>query len=188
MDWLEFMSSVMSALAWPLVVLIVALVFRKPLADVLRQLRHLKAPGVEAQFGESLADVEIAAESLLEAAGIPNEHIDRGNEAGIPSDPSGTILRSWQALTRHIADFAFAAGVPKSLNTMDQVAELGNTSRIDPEVTDTVFELRQLRNSVAHGKHRPTDGEAQAYAETVQELITYLSFMVNRAFTPGRDM
>lgn len=96
-------------------------------------------------------------------------------------------------LERHRIDQAlFAAGMEahsfavdshkvSSRNPLDQVRRLIAAGIIDPRIQETVLELRQLRNLVAHGKHNPTEGEALAYADTADEPSAYLRFV----FTQG---
>ena len=50
MDWLTFVSGLIDSLAWPLVALILDLVFRKKLLELITTLKKLKAGPVEAEF------------------------------------------------------------------------------------------------------------------------------------------
>ncbi|WP_157109398.1 hypothetical protein [Cryobacterium arcticum] len=186
MGWLEFVASVVDTIIWPVLVFTLALVFRRSIVSAVKQLRHLKAPGVEADFGESLAEAEESTEALLDAAGLPSGAIGATPPSQVPVDPSGTILRAWQNLTVHIANLAITVGGKASArNPIDQIRQLTATLNIDPSAIDTVIELRNLRNAVAHGRHSPTDGEALAYAETAHELGAYLNFMMNHNLTHG---
>jgi hypothetical protein len=60
----QFISSLANALAWPLAVVVLAIVFRHQLAQLLASIRKLRFPGGEAEFGEQLgkarAEVPIA--------------------------------------------------------------------------------------------------------------------------------
>jgi hypothetical protein len=184
MDWLEFVASVVATVAWPIVVLVLVFAFKQSIVDSLRQLRHLKAPGVEADFGGFLADAEKSTEALLDAAGVPNEEAPE-QPPQPPLDPTGLIIRAWQILTMDIARLTSAAGLTKknARNAIDQLEELRKALPMDPAVVATVLDLRNLRNLVAHGRHTPTEGEAFTYAETAHELSTYLNFMMKHALT-----
>jgi len=186
MDWLEVVASVVDTTAWPAVVFTLALIFRQSIIGTVKQLRRLKAPGVEAEFGDSLADAEESTEALLDAAGVPSTESLSDPAPRVRVDPSGTILRAWQNLTVHIANLAIAVSGGKSArNLIDQVQQLSATVTIDPGAIDTVMELRNLRNAVAHGRHSPTAGEALTYADTAHELSAYLDFVMNHELTHG---
>lgn len=58
MNWLDFIASVIDALAWPMAAVAIAVLFRKPLRQVLPKLNYVKGFGAEAHF-------EQAAEELV---------------------------------------------------------------------------------------------------------------------------
>lgn len=58
MSGLQFTSSLISNLVWPLVVLILAIVFRAHIAQLLGRIKSYKGMGQELTFGDRLADAE----------------------------------------------------------------------------------------------------------------------------------
>jgi hypothetical protein len=193
MDWLEFIASVISNVTWPIVVLVLAFRFSDTIAGAFKQLHHIKAPGVEATFGDALAGVEESAQAVLDAAGIPVDETDPKAESRIDrtTDPSGMIIRAWQDLSLGLTNLTNASGGEtiknSSRSTTALIRRLRDEGTIDPKFAATLLELRALRNAVAHGRHDPTEGEALTYAETARELGAYLDFMSNhyRAHGPG---
>ena len=182
MDWLEFVSSVVRSVVWPAVVVSMSLLFKPSIISALRQIRHLKAPGIEADFGDYLADVEKQTEAVLDAAGVPNEEIIADPSQRVTNDPSGTIMRAWQNVSAQIASVSFAVDSVSagSRNPSEQVRRLIAAGILDPRINESIQELRQLRNLVAHGKHNPTEGEALAYADTADEVSAYLRFVLTQ--------
>jgi hypothetical protein len=182
MDWLEFVSSVVKSAIWPAVVVSMALLFKTSIISALRQIRHLKAPGIEADFGDNLADVEKQTEAVLDAAGVPNDEIIANPSQRVTNDPSGTIIRAWQNVSAQIASLSFAVDGDKvsSRNPVDRVRRLSDAGIVDPRIRETILELRQLRDLVAHGKHNPSEGEALAYADTADEASAYLRFILTQ--------
>ena len=56
MDWLQFISSLVGSLAWPIAVLTIAIVFRKTLRTALaRPLKRVKAGPFEAEWDDKVA-------------------------------------------------------------------------------------------------------------------------------------
>ena len=182
MNGLQFTSSLITGLAWPLVVVCIAIVFRRPLAQLLGRIKSYKGLGHELTFGDRLADAE---DSVKEAArGVPSEKTGTEQIVDIePSplareadaNPSFVVIRSWEQVVSALNDLAGIAGIsvgnPRSRNVSSALLrDLRKFELINPEFVTAVTELRDLRNKVAHGEHNPTPGEAAAYAESAQVL------------------
>lgn len=180
MNGLQFASSLITGLAWPVVVVILALVFRKHIAALIGRVKSYKGMGQELTFGDRLAD----AESSVEEAALSV----RGNETGpgwaveiepsplareAEANPSFVVIRSWEQVVSALNDLA-GVGLPmdnrRSRNTSSLLRELQRAELVSSEFATAAAELRDLRNKVAHGEHNPTSGEAAAYAESAQVL------------------
>ncbi|MBE1867326.1 hypothetical protein ACMX8W_14220 [Bacillus subtilis] len=66
MSWLEFISSIVKSIAWPIIVLIAVLALRKPVSQLILKLAQLKLKTIkygemEATFEDSLEDAEAKA-------------------------------------------------------------------------------------------------------------------------------
>ena len=67
---LQFIDSMTGRLAWPLAVLLIGLVFRRPLTEILDRVRRLKWGEKEAEFAElakATRDVQDAVAEVREA-------------------------------------------------------------------------------------------------------------------------
>lgn len=68
MSWLQFWSSIVASLAWPVCVATIAVVFRDKLAALVAALAKLELPGgIKAEFSQGLASAEKAAAEALKA-------------------------------------------------------------------------------------------------------------------------
>jgi hypothetical protein len=96
------------------------------------------------------------------------------------ANPSFTILRAWENLAGVLADYIGAAlpGKPRGSNRLAFLNELQRIGELTPSYLDAVQDVRQLRNAVAHGQHKPTPGEAIAYAETIGKLVFVATFQL----------
>jgi hypothetical protein len=65
MDALTFVSTMVSALAWPSVAIVVIMILRKPMAELLPLLRRLKYKDLEFKFGERIAEVQADVATLV---------------------------------------------------------------------------------------------------------------------------
>jgi hypothetical protein len=58
MDVYNFISAIINSLVWPVVVLVVLLVLKKPLSQLLLSLNKLRYNNLEIDFGKELAKLE----------------------------------------------------------------------------------------------------------------------------------
>src|SRR5215207_8632055 len=83
MDWLSFAAALVKALAWPLTVLGIFLVLRRPLTGLVPLLARLKFKDLELDFGRRLAEASAEAATL---PGIPPA-------AALPAGSDEVLLR-----------------------------------------------------------------------------------------------
>jgi hypothetical protein len=146
---MEAIVALVTALAWPVAAVVIAVLFRKPLGDALATVRSLKVGDVvEATFG---ADVE----HLKQAAGdLPTVHTDAAAIAAV--SPRAAILEAWidleqaarAALKRRHAGLD-AAALRQPIALASALAEHGV---LKPRRLAVFDELRNLRNAAAHAE------------------------------------
>lgn len=184
MNGLQFASSLISSLVWPMVALVLVAVFRKPLADLIGRIKSYKGLGQELTFGDRLADAENSVEEAARSSPI-----DKGESEQIESkpspltreaeaNPSFVIIRSWELVASALSDLVGATivmhGNRSAVFSAALLEPLQRAGFVSTETAVAVRELRELRNKVAHGQHNPTPGEAVAYAEAAQRLSTIM--------------
>jgi hypothetical protein len=186
-----------AALAWPLIVAVILLSFRKSISRLLPDLRRLKAgpTGVEMEWERKLEEVR----EELEAVPMTDEE----TRARIEAEAANTLSEiepSSKTFLREIDDLAKvspSAAVLEAYRRLEAVLrrairerhpdlpdrDLTLTSRliklavndglILPQQTIALNDLRVMRNSLAHGAEtRSIDyGQAIEYAELVRQLI-----------------
>lgn len=184
MDWLTFFSKLVEALAWPIVALVLGLVFRRKLLELLPTLRKFKAGPLEAEFEldtkRALASAEAAQAQIpaieQDARFDPDgpgkrEVIAKLREAR--GDPVGAILEGWAKLDGEL----FRLGVQTGLafapveNTEKVYRAVIESDTLPSETKALVRELRLLRNKVAHSRVVPTAEAAQDYLLAVDRAI-----------------
>ena len=189
MSGLQFASSLISTLAWPLVVLVLVIIFRRHLADLIGRIKSYKGLGQELTFGDRLADAEDSVEEAARNAqanenapgcivNIEPNPLAREAE----TNPSFVVIRSWEQVVSAVNDLACAGmsgGTASRSFSTSLLNELRRSELVSEEFFIAVIELRNLRNKVAHGKHNPTPGEAAAYAESAQVLSATAHMMAD---------
>jgi hypothetical protein len=191
MNGFQFASSLVSSLVWPLVVIVLVVIFRKQLAGLIGRITSYKGMGQELTFGDRLADAENSVEEAARSASIDKgeaEQIETGpNPLAREADanPSFVVIRSWEQVVSALNDLAGAAlpgrYMPSRGFSSSLLRELQKVGLVNPDFVTAVMELRDLRNRVAHGQHNPTPGEALAYAESAQLLSVTARFMAEVA-------
>ena len=183
MDWLSFSSKVIESLAWPLVTLVLGLLFRKKLLDLIPAIRRLKAGPLEAEFELSAKQVRTSAtEAISQSKPATNGELESKGEGGneivekllnARNDPSGMILAGWANVDGELFRLGHQMGdVVDPLTSTTKVYESVMSSNVLPEETRRlVGELRELRNKVAHAKVIPTSDAAQDYVLAVDRVI-----------------
>lgn len=184
MDWLTFITKLVDALAWPVVALVLGLVFRRKLLALIPTLRRLKAGPVEAEF--ELAAKQALANAEEVQTPSPAETPTRLAESGTSKnqlviaklreargDPAGAILEGWAKVDGELFRLGLQTGtVVDPLENTGKVYSAVISSGILPAQTASlVKELRDLRNQVAHVKVAPTSEAAQDYLLAVDRAV-----------------
>lgn len=203
MNWMGFVATVIGHLAWPTALVALMILFRRPVTNLLAQLRSFKGFGTEATFGAALA----AAESKIEAATAEaaaesrdeeqHEH-DDGRESQrdafmreIEANPSFGVIAAWERVQQTVAQMSAAValaegGTPPARNTTQQIRLLVQKGAISEQVADALTELRALRNDVVHAGTNPTPAQALAYAENAYEIERNLHSRMRHPGFAGR--
>jgi hypothetical protein len=155
MDWMSFVAALVKALAWPLTVLGIFLVLRRPLLALVPLLARLKFKDLELDFGRRLAEASAEAASLPSARPAPG--LAEAEDALLrlaSMAPRAAILEAWLRLE------AAALRAARRQGTVEPVTQLRAPIRliealeelgvIDARQAAVFHELRSLRNSAAH--------------------------------------
>ena len=124
LDILAFIASLVASLAWPLTVLIVAFIFKKPIKSLLSEIKRLKYKELAIDFGERVEEVRIEAEQVLpQAPAAPtglevtvSDTISVGSreEVSFRTTENTAIETQWTERFRQLADLHPAAAILES--------------------------------------------------------------------------
>lgn len=183
MDWLTFITKLVEALAWPIVVLVLGLMFRRKLLEIIPTLRKLKAGPVEAEFElaakQALANAEETKIQGLAEASVPVIRTETDSEQVIAKlreargDPAGAILEGWAKLDGELFRLGLQVGavVDPLENTGKVYNAVMSSGGLPAQTMSLVRELRDLRNQVAHVRVKPTAEAAQDYLLAVDRAV-----------------
>jgi hypothetical protein len=175
MTVLGFIAALIQALAWPVVILVLALVFRSQVKGLLSlPVQRLKAGPVEVVFGLKLAESEtllppLAAQTLPAMASIRDE-LKQLAEV----EPGTAVLTAHDRLYERLREMVGKDDAPGPLPaTAAAIAKIaGDRGGFTPELVKAIEEVTGLRNLVAHaGADSVTSEQALQYLGVVDRLL-----------------
>lgn len=184
MDWVTFTSNLIGQiLSWPVAVIVVAVLFRKPIAERIKEVRRIKTKHFEADFG---AQLEKASQTLnVLEANLPREKKpvkavqppppksrEELQKELIELMPNAAILESWRNVEWTLNHYFESRGIelPKSGQTI--LGHLDYDPNFPPQLVSAYQELRLLRNRAAHAGENVTPAQAKEF-EALADRLTY---------------
>jgi hypothetical protein len=187
---MKFVSTLVTALAWPLSAFFIVNLFKSEIIERIPRLSELTLPGgISAKFNEGLAKVEAATEAapvepiearvghvedndLMRATGVVSEAVTASvdsapnDEVALRANPTGVVMEAWKSLEQVLRQAAVAIGQPANLKFPASVLVKGlrNARFISHEEEGSLLEMVELRNLVAHVADKTvTEVEAQRF-------------------------
>jgi hypothetical protein len=122
-DWMEFVASVVGSLAWPIAVIVAAMLFRRQVGSLLDRLRRGEVLGAKWDFGEGIADVESQLQ-VVEGAptgpvlgGLSDEELARApvgqfDRLAKEADeyPTYVVITAWELVRGSLFDLVLRLG------------------------------------------------------------------------------
>lgn len=156
MTWLEFIANLVSSIAWPSALVLIAFNFKAELIALLGRLKKIKHKETEFEFQETLKDAARAIGHSEDTLALPQpEQTDLQYLDELASiSPRAAILEAWikveHKLWKHV-ETSFQGQRPPSLvrqrNPLEIVRHMGDVS---PEDEAFLQDMRRLRNLAAH--------------------------------------
>jgi hypothetical protein len=185
MDIFTFLTSIFASAAWPVTALVMVLLLRRPLTEILLEIRKLKWGGLEAEFGSELGQARelIDREPGKEPFSLLNDKFPQKSRDFLLKlaelSPRSVILEAWRdvdvaavkALERH----RLLPNSQRLPNTGVAVQTLLDAHLIDDAEFQVFAILRNLRNRAAHdSRFELTKEEAIEYAIMAERLARTL--------------
>ena len=177
--WLDFFANITASLAWPIVVLVIALKYRTHIVATLNNLKSVRFGGAEATFDRDLQQATEKAKALEPSSSeIEQANQDRTNELVKMSatSPSGAIIEAWKDVEQAAREMVESSGLP--LNNLPSrpyyslQVFLSKNALLPKAEIETFRELRMIRNRAAHpSEHDVTVDQARRYVLLADRLV-----------------
>jgi hypothetical protein len=200
MDKLTFIEKIVSSLAWPLVVLAIAIIFRVSLSNLIRRITRLKAKGLDVTLVEAKEKILEAGQDLPEpkritvfpaskevhetklkisAGEIERVSPSPVNVAVKPFDlaaktPRQIIENAWQRLENTLRELGQSklGHPPKKFPSL--LVALDKLETVPPEIIYSIRGLETARNDLKKTTKPIGRGVAASFAHTVDRIIVFL--------------
>jgi hypothetical protein len=170
MDWKNFIVEITNNLAWPIVTIIIVLLFRKSLINLTKRISKIETSNGKIELynefvkiNEELKDIELNDRSWI------NEM-----EKIAEINPRAAIIEAWTTIELSCIKKGFTTGSaiqrfnPKSLEDY--------LKNIDESLSNKIKDLRNLRNKLVHEHQSDFDFiNAKKYIELSDKIITILN-------------
>ena len=187
MNWLEFTASIVKAVAWPAVFLIIFFALREPVRKLLPLLQKFKYKEVELEFTRRVE--EVSAELAEGLPTLQSNVAGNADEIAIVAkladvSPRAAVLESWLSIETAALSAARRLGweppSEKPTNGLSVMKFLEHHNSVDRKMVGLLRELRSLRNQAAHTpEFALSKGAALEYGSTATRVANYLRELVN---------
>jgi len=176
---LDFVSEIVSSLAWPIVVLIILFFYRDYFATVLSNIKSIKYGNAEATFEQELKYAVEKAKAIetpdIETASKNDERINElYNMASV--SPTGAIIEAWKDIEKVIQEDAKSKNIDTRNNRNKSFINWLNyfvKYKHLPEAEVAILhELRSIRNRASHSNDfEISTDQARRYILLADRLI-----------------
>lgn len=158
MDILTFVSEVIKSLIWPVTILVITLLLKKPIVELIPKLSSMRYKDLELAFGKKVEELEQKADR----ANLPEKISDDDSsqfdlyeqyKSLANLSPRAAILETWMLVEQEINSAAIRCQVKlrEYYPTPHKLAkELMKLQFISKEIYDIITEMQNLRNAAAH--------------------------------------
>lgn len=189
MDVLQFVSSIISSLAWPVTLIVLVWMLRDPIQRVLLTITKLQYKELRVDFGRELKELEKKAEAIAvkpsRHAALPPPERKEPNQTLEDAErlldvfPEPAVALAWSAvetaLSNAITQFAASTDfLPHDSTSI--VRRLAEQGVIDSDTADVINRLRNLRYIAVHGGGIPvTTDEVREYLAIARGVVGKLN-------------
>lgn len=153
--YFEIIERIIGHIAWPIVVLLIFLYFKKELLDIIRRIKTAEFKDFRVELVDKLGDVRSTAIHNSVTMYYPIDIINREFNPELNKTKESQILDAWKEIEHLIFELdenTESRNIIKSLNTLKK------EKKIQTYLVEIIFDLRELRNIVVH-QHNPVINE-----------------------------
>ncbi|OOE57993.1 hypothetical protein [Salinivibrio kushneri] len=186
MDALTFLSEIIRSLAWPVTVVVLVFVLRRPIVELIPLLRRLKYKELELEFSQQVSELKAEAEAISEAeAGEHEEKEERASPSSsrilnlVSFSSRAAIMEAWLEVESAAIAVASSFWNQPPSDTLKNYPKLGEyllqCKVINEKQLDIFNKLRRLRNKAVHAEELElSEKDARAYVQLALDLAEHI--------------
>jgi uncharacterized protein YutE (UPF0331/DUF86 family) len=182
MDALTFISKAIESVAWPTAVVLLALMLKKPIAELIPFLRKPKYKELEVEFSREVA--ELKAETTITTPTKENQKITEVASENrllqlVNFSTRAAVMEAWLEVESAATAVASSFWNEPPNETIRNYPKLGEyllqCKVINHKQLETFNKLRQLRNKAAHAEDlNLSESDARTYVELASALTAHI--------------
>jgi len=181
MNWMEFVSSLVGSVIWPVTILVAVLLLRPPLDNLLPFIEKLRYKDFELFFSRRVEEIRAeVSDEFPDPTGdsTQSEKADRVAQLAMLS-PRAAVIHAWLEVEAAVRSAARRLGYDKKSGRVDRVIDwLKRVGRLDRGMASLLDDLRQLRNQAAHVPETVlSEAAAIEYAKLATRVSEFLEDM-----------
>ncbi len=159
MDILTFISNLIDTLAWPIVVIFIAFIFRSPLTNLINRIRSVEKDGDKYRV-----DLDKATKDIKD---ISEKNVPREVQTLVHESPKEALQRSWVDLETSASS---ATNLSLGSSPLKIADTLVATNYLSENEGQAYYELAKLKNEALGEKTYITDSTSGYYASVAYTL------------------
>lgn len=181
MDGFTFTTEIVKAIAWPISVVILVFIVRKPIFDLIPLIKKFKYKALELEFSQEMQSLKVVAEDAFV------EHVGNKADNSKPSialdlvsfSSRAAIIEAWielEAAAIEVAGSFWNQDGKVVLRNYSKLGDYLHQSKVLDDKQLTIFnKLRELRNKSAHIETlNLSENDARAYIEMASNLTRHI--------------
>jgi hypothetical protein len=192
---MQFVVDFVSALAWPLAIVLIVVFLRRPIVDILMQLasglRRLRSGQSDAEFDRVVSQVKAELTATVSASGPGSLPVLLRFAAATDDDPPAAIAQAFGTVEAALRDLLGSTGklVPVGSGDPSAIARFARDQGLVPEsIVRAVDGVVTLRNAAAADPPRLTRDHAVKFLALVDALLFAIAAQRGRSIAPHPQM
>jgi len=150
MGWLQFIATLVQALAWPIAAVIGFILFRKPILTLLSSISKISHGDTAINFDRQ--GKEVGASIVADQSALPLPQLEA--VASITTENIGKIAKTWSELESIVRQRLVAKGVERaeSLSGKPVIVAARHHNLITSDQANSLMGLYTMRNLAVHGR------------------------------------
>ena len=155
MDSLTFIEKIVGSAIWPVTVLVIVLILKRPIISLLARLKRFKGKDIELELGVDFESIERASKAALGASGAEAADDQRDRYSLLlKSSPKTVIVENWKRIELSLSQALLDSGVDLADEDFRHPMRLAEKARLSGIVDEDRHALIKgmliLRNKVVH--------------------------------------